>query len=478
MSRRRRLAILGVVVLLGAAAGPSTVRSGSADSPEVPDECGDAAVGPAELVPRDATDVEHLRYEYAPSDDEIRQKLGLCASGPVADQERFGERLGWIVRWVDDRDRDWSLRVWLDGQPSPSFSYRICLDGSETIHDGGGDREGTTVTLAIPNDLPETGFETALNGTYVEAGRYPAPSLQDFAPWNSCGTPLGAIHDRAPDDGTGASFRLEEPGQEPETSEVDVRLSSPTPERTVVAGEPARFGLALNNTSDEVRNVTLDVDADLPPGSQRGFTFEEVTLLSGQVRWSNLTVRVPRDADGSTRPLTVVGAVRDETLERIGWSNLSLDLTVRERTHRPVLMVSTHASAAAPGETVVHELSIRNDGNGDDTIELSVAGERTDWTRLEPDRATLPTQRTRTVALEVTAPEEVEPGWYGHTVTATSQGDRAQTTTVEVVTAVSIDAAGGPLLAGGDAPALPFPGVPALAAVLVVGALVVRARRG
>lgn len=472
----RRLPVIALAVLLAGATLTVPVHGGSARSPEVDDGCGDASTGPGGSVPRDATDVASLWYDRRPVDRVIEQRLALCASGQAVRLERVGERLGWVTHWEDDRGRAWSIRVWVQGALASSFNYQLC-QGDEaaggTHGEGTAEVDGDALVLEIPNALPETGFETALNRSYVEGGRFPA-SFDEGPPWSACGLPLEEVHDRAPDEGFGRSFWLgEEPRQTEEEPGPGVRLAAPEPNATVRTGELATYRLVLENAGGEIRNVSLELSG-LPRGWSYAFSPNETTLLAHANATSNLTIAVPADAAGGRHRLTVSGTVRDDSLEEVGEVERTLRLDVEETVRRPTLTVARSGDPVPPGGALVHRLRVGNDGNARDAVELSVAGEASGWAQIEPDQVLLDPDASGNVTVTVQVPADAEPGWYEHRVTAASLDDPAARTTVDVVSGVVLDPPTGPLEGGAT---LPSPALPGVLAALAVAAVACRARR-
>lgn len=466
------------LAMLVAATLPSAVPAGSEQSPEVVDTCGDAATGPGDIIPRESTDVRRLWYEVDGVKGIIKQKLDLCSVDEQARQERLAERLGWLIHWEVDAgsEQAWTLRVWTSGLGSTALRYRLCQGESAVGREAQTPDDESVATLEIDNTLPETDFETPLERTWIEGGRFPRPTQEDTTPWSTCGVGLTEVHERAPDSGFGESFHPE--GTETETPVLGhgVGLSSPDPRRRAPQGAVVRYQLTLNNTSDEFRNVTMDLTSLTGQGWRFGFVPSGVALDPRGSGATELTVAIPRDVAPGVHRFNATAEVRNETLGRIGRVGMNLSVDVFPRLHRPAIVAGSAGTVVDGEQLANHTLEVRNEGNVPDRVRLEVDGDHPGWAELSTEVLDLAPGRSRNVTLRVDVPPGAEPGWYEHRVTAASSGG-GQAATTSVVTGVRLQVAGGTLpssLPAGES--LPLPPAPVVVVLVAVAAVALRGR--
>lgn len=479
VSRRPWSTLLALAMLVVATVAPG-VPAGSEGSPEVVDTCEDAGAGPGDNVPREATDVESLWYEYDGVKGIIKQKLELCSAEEHFRQERLAERLGWLIHWEIgvSSTQEWTLRVFTGGigLGATSFGWKLCQGDSLVDEDRTEDDE-TVATFEIDNTLPETMFETPLERTWIEGGRYPRPTQEERTPWNTCGVDLAEVYDRAPDEGEfGESFDPERTEPEVDEEHHGVGLSVLDHRRRTPDGGVVRYQLKLNNSADEVRNITMDLTSVPGQGWRFGFFPNQVTLGPWGSATTELTVAIPEGATPGVHRFNATGEVRNDTLASLGRVDRNLSVDVFPRSYQPSITAGSEGRAVYAGWPANYTLEVRHEGNVPDRIDLEVGGDRPGWASLSTDAVDLDPGGSSNVTLRVDVPPGTEAGWYEHRVTATSQGS-GDTAETSVITAVRLHVPGGTLpssLPTGET--LPSPAAPLVAILLAAAAIALRGR--
>lgn len=480
VSSRPWSTVLTLTVLVLASVAPG-VPAGSEGSPEVPDTCEDAGAGPGENIPRAATDVERLWYEYDGVKGIIKQKLELCATEEHVQRERFYERLGWLIHWeVGAIDKqEWTLRVWtagLLGADPTAFNYQLCQGDTPVDDRGKAPDDESVATFEIDNTMPETRFETLLEKTWIEGGRFPAPNESLTFKSTVCGIGLADVYERAPDSGFGESFHPERKEPEGDEDHHGVGLSVLDDRRRTPDGDVVQYRLKLNNSSDEVRNVTMGLTSVPGQGWRSGFFPNQLTLGPWGSATTELTVAIPEGATPGIHHFNATAKVRNDTLAFLGRVDQDLSVDVFPRSYQPSITADSDGRVVYPGWPLNYTLQVRQDGNVPDRIGLEAGGDRPGWVSLSTDAVDLGPTGSRNVTLRVDVPREAEPGWYEHRVTATSDGSGA-TTATSVITAVRLHVSGGSLPSGlPSGETVPSPAAPLVVILLAAAAITLRGR--
>jgi len=189
-----------------------------------------------------------------------------------------------------------------------------------------------------------------------------------------------------------------------------VDLSADPASRTTQPGSVARYLVTVRNTGSNADNFRLEV---IPPTQPRAWSATlnatTVALPPGRDVRLFLNVTVPDDV----LPETYITTVRAESLGSVaaGGSSVASSSvavpTVVGRVYGVEVTPRTQETVVNPGERRDVRLTLRNTGNGEDTIRFAVTAvgrsPGTEWaTRLEPDGlVTIPAFGTREVLLEV-----------------------------------------------------------------------------
>lgn len=437
MTGSSRLLALALAVLVAVTVLPWAVPAGSSDAPEVRDPCDDADAGSTGVTAIESADVGGLWYEWKPVDGVIEQYLIICHDEIRHRRARASNQIGWTVNWTDGRGREWSQRVWGTGLLSDKtgINHQLCHGDEAVGPDRPADLDDGVAKLTINNALDETRFEEALYETYVVAGRYPPPSPDHTTPAQDCELGFAETFDRAPADGEfGDVFELE--ARRNEQVGHGIEMVPIRPDRTMEAGETIRIDIEFNNTVAEIRNVTLDLDHDLPSDFPVALQPDDIAMPPEGEAEATVGVRAPRTATDGTYELEVTGVVRNATLVRLGSVNATLELRVDAHTFRPVIPTEASGPTTPPGAVVEHEVEIVNGGTARDRFRLDVGGGPSGWVHLPTDAVTLEADGSRNLTLKIRVPADAEPGWYEHRLTATSVTRSDAVAEVGIVTGV------------------------------------------
>jgi uncharacterized membrane protein len=196
-------------------------------------------------------------------------------------------------------------------------------------------------------------------------------------------------------------------------------------------GETVHYMLTLTNTGNVVDTFTLsdsghDWDTTYPA---------DVTLDPGEGIDVVVSVTIPanaEDGDSDTVQVTVTS-----TGDPAVWMAVSLT-TSAEINYGLLLSPATAESWGAPGDTVEYTLTITNSGNVADTFTLMASDNN--WDVDLPDDIELAAGASATFIVSVTIPTGAADGAMDTvTVTATSQGDPAESASSELTTTALIE---------------------------------------
>ena len=197
---------------------------------------------------------------------------------------------------------------------------------------------------------------------------------------------------------------------------------------TADAGDGVVYTLSITNDGNTADVIDLSTSGDV----DGTLSVDSVSLSSGASEEVTLTI----SADG----LMLAGAY---SVKVTGISQGDNSKTAEVSTTTTILPVygfslagvgDLESETADAGDGVVYKLSITNDGNTADVIDLSTSGD-VDGT-LSVDSVSLASGASEEVTLTISADDLMLAGEYGVKVTATSQGDNTKTAEISTSTTI------------------------------------------
>ena len=213
--------------------------------------------------------------------------------------------------------------------------------------------------------------------------------------------------------------------------------------KDVDPGEDVTFTVEVLNDGNGEDQIALTItNRDQAPGSWSSFSESSVILASKAKKNINLTVTPPSNAlylaEGYT--LQIYALSEDEVTQS---TTRTLRVNVNKEFGVSVTITGASTIKADPGQTVEYSVLVRNRGNVEDTILLTLFGEGTEW---KPgwgsivSAVDLQSLTTSTVTLTVNVPTDAGKDDYKIGVKGTSEDDTATpkaSSSAEVIVSVN-----------------------------------------
>ena len=186
-------------------------------------------------------------------------------------------------------------------------------------------------------------------------------------------------------------------------------------EKWINPGESDQFTLKLTNYGNVVgtAQIRVDIQSDLR-GWDAMLDREEVQLRGGESTVIKLLVKVPASALAGQR-LVVRTVAETFTLAQKAYIDTTAFVNI---VHNIAPSVETREVQVFPGQTAEYIMTVKNDGNGEDKVELGVVSAQHGWavtfeyTDLEVDRVIIGPGTEKTVTIKVRTPYEAEAGTF------------------------------------------------------------------
>jgi uncharacterized membrane protein len=146
-----------------------------------------------------------------------------------------------------------------------------------------------------------------------------------------------------------------------------------------------------------------------------------------------LTVEVPSDAAGGDYVIKVTGTSSGDPLE---FYEMDFTTTVEPWVYDVNLFSDIYEKSARPAENFIFNITVENLGDIEDTIALSISGEKSQWGTLSEESITLGVSDSETITLTVNVPSDAQGGDYEIQVRGTSQGDTSEYSDILLITTI------------------------------------------
>jgi uncharacterized membrane protein len=146
-----------------------------------------------------------------------------------------------------------------------------------------------------------------------------------------------------------------------------------------------------------------------------------------------LTIEVPADAAGGDYVITVTGTSQGDPLI---FYELDITTTVEPWVYDVNLFSDIYEQSVRPGDNLVFNITVENLGDIEDTIDLSISGDGSQWGTLSEDSVTLGLSESQEITLSVNVPSDAPGGDYEIIVRGTSQGNSSEYSEIVLTTTV------------------------------------------
>jgi len=175
----------------------------------------------------------------------------------------------------------------------------------------------------------------------------------------------------------------------------------------IEAGKKVSYSFKVTNKGNAVDSFNITVVSDSVPSYwEASVDTSEVSSL-GVDESANLTdvlvVKAPLNASADVEA-TILVKVSSQEKDTV-FKTFTSRSTVLQNYDPKITIVGSDTQSANPEAEVVYNLDIKNDGNGEDEITLSLTGTNSTWGTLGVSSFTLEAGANTTTTLRVTAPE-------------------------------------------------------------------------
>jgi uncharacterized membrane protein len=186
-------------------------------------------------------------------------------------------------------------------------------------------------------------------------------------------------------------------------------------EKWINPGESDTFTMKLTNYGNVVgtAQIHVEIQSDLR-GWDASLDKEEVMLRGGESTTIKLVVKVPAAALAGQR-LVIRTVAETFTMTQKAYIETTAFVNI---VHNIAPSVETGEVQVFPGQTAEYIMQVKNDGNGEDKVELGVVSTQPSWvvtfeyTNLEVDRIIIGPRTSKTVTIKVRTPYEAEAGTF------------------------------------------------------------------
>ncbi|MDP6155987.1 MAG: hypothetical protein QF682_07620 [Candidatus Thermoplasmatota archaeon] len=184
-------------------------------------------------------------------------------------------------------------------------------------------------------------------------------------------------------------------------------------------GETKVYNFTVKNKGNGEDTFSIS-QSGIPQGWSWALSDSSVTLGAAKEQNVGLAVTVPNNYE-NFGPLEVeLIAVSDgNATARDNSTKIIINV---QKSYSVVLTCNNPNKNGFPEDTIYYEITITNDGNAEDLIEISIdAGDYSDWSSINDTLYTIAPNTYSTVNLTVTIPADQPAGYYHVNITATSK---------------------------------------------------------
>ena len=192
----------------------------------------------------------------------------------------------------------------------------------------------------------------------------------------------------------------------------------------IESGKRVYYSFKVTNKGNAVDSFDLSVVTDgIPTGWEASLDNDEVSSLGVDENITLtdvLVVKAPQDAAADIVATIQVKVSSQENTSI--FKTFTSRSTVLQNYDPKIMITGGDTQSANPEVEVTYNLTIKNDGNGEDEISLSLTGSNSTWGTLGESSFTLAAGTNTTTTLRVTAPEDTTAqNGYKITIKATSE---------------------------------------------------------
>jgi len=181
------------------------------------------------------------------------------------------------------------------------------------------------------------------------------------------------------------------------------------------------FNLAIHNDASGTDTFYFEM-VGIPADENWGLIASELELKSNESTNIELKLTIPEDADYTNYPLSVHVTAGDVTE--------ILDLNV-EVTNNPtnyevkIIRIEASANEAVAGDSINFEITIKNEGDDDDTFDIKAEGETSSWVTFDTNATSLGPEGETTITGTVKIPKDADEDRKTIEIRVTSRADQS-----------------------------------------------------
>ena len=178
-------------------------------------------------------------------------------------------------------------------------------------------------------------------------------------------------------------------------------------------GEALTFIFTLSNTGDGTDVISLTYRSPSWPGL---VTFDNNMVSLDEDAWANitLTVTLPDDIDEGTYSLTITATSEDDR------TTDTIQFEVEVTVNGVEVILGEEVYKFKQGESTEISITVKNTGQGEDTITITFGGDAADWVEIDRNSLVLVAGAEETLTATIKVPKKADTGDTILNITVTS----------------------------------------------------------
>ena len=210
--------------------------------------------------------------------------------------------------------------------------------------------------------------------------------------------------------------------------EYKVQMTADPAKKAIKPGQSGTIQIYLKNTGNGKDQFYVSLDKNPNLWGNISLSNKYVNMTAGQITTFNLIVIVDKDAKSEDLNYSIK-AVSQSDLTIFGTVTAVISINPIYGVDMTGIIISNQAE---PTEKVQYQLKVKNTGNRQDTYLLDVLGNYRSWAQLNVGQLTLASITDQRIYINVTVPDQKEPGTYTIEVKVSSKGDDTKTDFINI----------------------------------------------